>query len=160
MERIMRGVRGANVALAVLMGATFVGGGLAEAQSSPSRPDYLFRLPERQWAVGSTLAGERGRCEPGVCEAGYHAGDLVLSVRRSGTYLQAVAAVRGCEAVASRTIKPTDLTGLSPADQWNVISRATLNAARVARNHCSPGVTDLIDTAALVNIVPGYGWPS
>lgn len=156
----MSGVRGASFALAAIMAAELAFAGLASAQSTAPRPDYLFQLPERQWAVGQTLAAGRARCEPHACEAGYHSGDLVLSVRRTDSELRALAAVRGCGRMAARVVKPADLEGLSPANQWTVISRAALGAANAARSSCGSGVTDLIDTTALVSIVPGYGWPN
>jgi hypothetical protein len=153
----MRGVRGASFALAaVLAGGLWAGASLADA---PGAPDYLFRLPEHQWAVGSTLSGDRDSCAPEACEAGYHAGDLVLSVRRSSSELQAVAQVRGCGPVASRPIHAADLTGMSSFDKYTVISRAALSVARAARTRCGSGVSDLIDTQALVAVVPGSGWP-
>jgi hypothetical protein len=156
---MMSGVRGASFALAAVFAAELAFTGLATAQTTAPRPDYLFQLPERQWAVGQTLVGDRSRCEPGACEAGYHSGDLVLSVRRTDSELRALAAVRGCGRMAARVVKPQDLEGRSPADQWTVISRAAISAASAARTTCGSGVTDLIDTAGLVGIVPGYGWP-
>lgn len=162
-------VRGASFALAALMGLSLGAAAMADAPAMPgdsangsggasAGPQYLFGLPDRTWVVGGALAGTRTDCAE-TCEAGYHSGDLVLSVRRGGANLQAVAAVRGCGTVATRVIQPTDLKGLSPYDQYNVISRAALGVARLARTRCASGVTDLIDTQALVAVVPGYGWP-
>lgn len=155
---MMRGVRGASFALAAIMaGGLWAGASLANAPSGA--PEYLFRLPDRQWAVGSNLAGARGSCAPETCEAGYHSGDLVLSVQRGGGELVAVAGVRGCSQVAARRIAPGELNGLTPFDKYTVISRAALGVAKSARARCGSGVSDLIDTQALVAVVPGSGWP-
>jgi len=162
-------VRGASFALAALVGLSLGATAMADAPAMPgdsasgaggasSSPEYLFRLPDRTWVVGSGLAGSRGECAE-TCEAGYHSGDLVLSVRRGQSELQAMAQVRGCGPVASRPIHAADLNGLSPFDKYTVISRAALSVARAARTRCGSGVSDLIDTQALVAVVPGTGWP-
>ena len=151
-------VRGANFAVAALMAAGLWAGSAGAGAPPSGAPDYLFRLPDRQWAVGSSLDGQRGQCGD-TCEAGYHSGDLVLSVQRGEAELVAVAAVRGCGQVAARRIAPTELNGLSLFDKYTVISRAALGVAKAARTRCGSGVADLIDTQALVAVVPGSGWP-
>lgn len=132
----------------------------ALAETVPSIPDYLFRAPEQQWVTGASLGQPGDACVPERCEAGYHSGDLVLSVTRSPGAIRAVAGVRGCSAVSWHLIQPSSLAGLTPADQYRVIARAAQSAARLARSRCSPGVSDLIDTGSLYVIVPPHGWGS
>lgn len=117
------------------------------ADPAPPIPAHLYQLPDRQWVV-SPCAAER-------CEAGYRSGDLVLSVRRAPDAIIAVAGVRGCEAVSARGLRRNALDTLSPADQYSAIQRTTLAAARTVRSQCGSSTADLIDTAALVRIVPG-----
>lgn len=117
------------------------------ADPAPPIPSHLFQLPERQWVV-SPCAAER-------CEAGYRSGDLVLSVRRAPEAIIAVAGVRGCDAVSARGLRRNALETLSPADQYSAIQRTTLAAAQTARTQCGQTTADLIDTTALVRIVPG-----
>ena len=149
----MSGIRMTCVALAAVLAGAAAAPVLA--QSSPAVPTYLFQLPERQWILGGTLSEAGSRCGRERCEAGYRSGDLVLSVRRGGTDVQAVAAMRGCANVSARTLSGETLTALSPADQYTRIQNATLAAARTARTQCASPVADIIDTAPLVNVAPG-----
>lgn len=150
---------GHTTRLAALGAALALMAPAALADTVPAVPDYLFRAPEQQWMTGASLGQPGGACVPERCEAGYHTGDLVLSVRREPGAIRAVAGVRGCAAVSWHLIQPSSLVGLSPADQYRVIARAAQSAARLARSRCSPGVSDLIDTGQLYVIVPPYGWP-
>jgi hypothetical protein len=151
----MSGFRTTILAAAALAASTLGFAQISVAEGAPASPDYLYQLPERQWAIGGTLAGQRTDCGADACEAGYRSGDLVLSVRRNPSQIQAVAGVRGCNAVGTRVVPTAALQGKSPWDQYTLISRAALLAAGAARTQCGSGVMDLIDTQALVRIVPG-----
>ena len=144
-----------RLALAALLAGGIAVAAPALADQSAAAPEYLFRLPERVWILGGRLSENGTRCGAEQCEAGYHSGDLVLSVRRAGQDVQAVGAMRGCPSVAVRVLPASTLEPLSPADQYTRIQHAALVAARAARTQCGSRVTDLIDTAALVNVAPG-----
>ena len=141
----MRTVRTPSLAIAAALAVSFAAPVFAEP--APPLSEHLFQLPERQWVMS--------RCAAEQCEAGYRSGDLVLSVRRAAGSVVAVAGVRGCPSTAARGLRPATLQALSPADQYSAIQRTALGAARTARTQCGSAVADLIDTAALVRIVPG-----
>jgi len=149
----MSSLRTLALAAVAATGAAIV----APAVAAPSggAPDYLFQLPERQWILGGRLTEAGSRCGRELCEAGYRTGDLVLSVRRANSTVEAVAGMRGCPAVSQRTLAGSQLETLSPSDQYVQIQRAVLAAARTARSQCGSPVSDLIDTGALVNVAPG-----
>ena len=67
---------------------------------TPTLPEDLFRLPPGAWAFGKQLWKDDDPCTADACEAGYNAGDLVVSVERDKTYLRIVAGFRGCGSVA------------------------------------------------------------
>ena len=144
----MSTVRNSSLALVAVLASGLAVTLPAMADATPSAPDYLFQLPERQWIVGGACNAER-------CEAGYRSGDLVLSVRREASSVLAVAGVRGCATAATRTIRPSTLEPLSLSDRYTLVQKAALTAARAARSLCGSDVSDLIDTAGLVRVVPG-----
>ena len=43
-------------------------------------------------------------------------------------------------------------------ERYTLIQRAALTAARAARSLCGSNVSDLIDTTALVRVVPGQAY--
>lgn len=130
----------------------------APVLAQAAMPDYLFQLPERQWVLGGSLTQAGSRCGSEQCEAGYRSGDLVLSVRRGTGAVQAMAAVRGCSTVTTRTLASGTLEPLSLSAKYDAIQRAALVAARAARSQCGSPVADLIDTTALVRVVPGQAY--
>ena len=74
-----------------------VRGGSAE---TPAFPEDLFRFAPGTWAFAKQLWKGDEPCTPDICEAGYTAGDLVVSVERYQTSLRIVAGFRGCTSVA------------------------------------------------------------
>lgn len=146
----MSTVRNSSLALVAVLASGLATTVPALADPTPSAPAHLYQLPERQWI----LAG----CNSDHCEAGYRSGDLVLSVSRQSGGVQAVAGVRGCATAATRTIRPSTMEPLSLTDRYTLIQRATLTAAKAARSLCGSDVADLIDTTALVRVVPGQAY--
>lgn len=67
---------------------------------TPAFPEDLYRLPPGTWAFARQLWKGDDPCTADVCEAGYTAGDLVVSVERYQTSLRIVAGFRGCVSVA------------------------------------------------------------
>jgi len=146
----MRTVRNPSLALMAALAVGTVIAAPVLAEPAPALSPQLFQLPERQWVVS--------RCAAETCEAGYRSGDLILSVRRASNAVVAVAGVRGCQSTAARGLRPDAMQALSPADQYAAIQRTALNAARTARSQCGSTVSDLIDTAPLVRVVPGQAY--
>jgi hypothetical protein len=144
----MRTVRTPSLALAALLVVSIAAPVLAEP--APAIPERLYQQPDRQWVLSG--------CAADKCEAGYRSGDLVVSVRRDSGSVVAVAGVRGCQATAARGLRPATFEALSPADQYSAIQRTALGAAQTARSQCGSAVADLIDTAALVRVVPGQAY--
>ena len=68
--------------------------------NAPQLPEDLFRLPPGTWAFAKQLWKGDELCTADVCEAGYTAGDLAVSVERSKTFLRVVAGFRGCANVS------------------------------------------------------------
>ena len=72
----------------------------AGTPDAPGLPDDLFTLPPGSWAFAKQLWKGNDPCTADQCEAGYTAGDLVVSVERSKKYVRVVGGFRGCESVA------------------------------------------------------------
>lgn len=148
----MSAIRTTSLALAAAMAIA------APVLAQSTMPEYLFQLPERQWVLGGSLTQIGSRCGSDQCEAGYRSGDLVLSVRRGSGSVQTTAAVRGCATVTSRSLPSSTLEPLSLSAKYDAIQRAALLTARSARTQCGSPVADLIDTTALVRVVPGQAY--
>jgi hypothetical protein len=85
------------------------------SKANVSRPDDLFNLPEGQWYVANKLwKGGQEPCDTDHCEAGFHSGDLVVSVEHAKEYVQVIAGFRSCESVGFSEIeagaKPSSYT--------------------------------------------------
>jgi hypothetical protein len=102
----------------------------------PAIPDYLFALPDREWRFAELLWQGNAPCTRDQCEAGYHDGDLVVSVMRTGDSLEAVAGLRGCVSVSYRVVPPDELHGLSRARRRALISEAAREVAAVIGQSC------------------------
>jgi hypothetical protein len=64
-----------------------------------SRPDDLFGLQPSQWHFAKQLSHGPDPCTVTECEAGYTAGDLVVSVEHAGEFVRVIAGYRSCEPV-------------------------------------------------------------
>jgi len=71
------------------------------AKDAPSvaRPDDLFKLAPGQWHFAQRLWQGSDPCTPTACEAGYTAGDLVVSVEHASEFVRIIAGYRGCDPV-------------------------------------------------------------
>ena len=68
--------------------------------SDVSRPDDLFALPPGEWQYAKHLWEGREPCLQEQCEAGFTAGDMVVSVEHSGKNVRIIAGLRNCTATA------------------------------------------------------------
>jgi len=64
------------------------------------KPEDLYLLTPGQWHLARQLWQGSEPCTPIQCEAGYTAGDLVVSAERDGPSVTITAAWRGCSATA------------------------------------------------------------
>jgi hypothetical protein len=67
---------------------------------TPTLPADLFNLPPNAWAFARKLWEGNEPCTIDECEAGYTAGDLVVSVERNKQYVRIIAGFRNCGSVA------------------------------------------------------------
>jgi len=83
------------------------------AAADVSRPDDLFELPAGQWHYAKRLWEGREACTDAQCEAGFTAGDLVVSAEHAGRFVRIIAGVRDCTATAFSEME----TGQQPS-KW------------------------------------------
>src|SRR6478735_6339449 len=65
-----------------------------------AKPEDLYTLPPGRWHLARQLWQGSEPCTATQCEAGYTAGDLVISAERDGPSVAITAAWRGCSATA------------------------------------------------------------
>jgi len=115
------------------------------------RPDDLFKLPAGQWHYAKHLWEGSDACLLDQCEAGYTAGDLVLSVEHSKGWVRVMAGFRNCAPVAFSEIE----TSMSP-DRYlrshveNQVKRVVKGAAKTCKV-AAPAVANL----SVASMFPG-----
>jgi hypothetical protein len=89
--------------------ALFFASGAVQAQemvevpastSNVARPDDLFNLPPGRWQLAKSLSSGSEPCVSDQCEAGFTAGDLVVSVEHAKGFVRIIAGLKGCERTA------------------------------------------------------------
>ena len=65
-----------------------------------AKPEDLYSLPPGRWHLARQLWQGSEPCTATQCEAGYTAGELVVSAERDGPSVTITAAWRGCSATA------------------------------------------------------------
>ena len=113
------------------------------SKAGVSLPEDLFRLPEGQWFVSRLIAQGSDPCTSEACEAGFHSGDLVVSVEHAKEYTQVIAGFRGCQAVAFKELQ----TGTKPGsgmrgELWSLV-RKVVKAAETSCKAKAPSVPKL-----------------
>jgi hypothetical protein len=73
-----------------------------------AKPEDLYSLPPGRWHLARQLWRGNEPCTPTQCEAGYTAGDLVVSAERDGPSVVITAAWRGCSSTAYSEIDVGD----------------------------------------------------
>jgi hypothetical protein len=104
--------------LTFLIAATLVAAAMpAEAQRivevpasdvDVAKPEDLYQLSPGRWHLARQLWRGNEPCTPTQCEAGYTAGDLVVSAERDGPSVVITAAWRGCSSTAYSEIDVGD----------------------------------------------------
>jgi len=69
-----------------------------------TKPEDLYSLPPGRWHLARQLWRGSEPCTATQCEAGYTAGDLVVSAERNGPSVTITAAWRGCSSTAYSTL--------------------------------------------------------
>ena len=116
-------------------------------------PEDLFALPAGQWFVAKQVSQGSEPCSPEACEAGFHSGNLALSVEHAGAYVRVIAGFRGCQGVAFQEVE----TGLRPGSQkrrevWSLIKDVVKGAEKSCNLH-APDVPKL----EISSLFPGAG---
>jgi len=115
------------------------------------RPDDLFQLPAGQWHYAEHLWQGSNPCVLDQCEAGFTAGDLVVSVEHSKGWVRVMAGFRNCAPVAFSEIE----TSKSP-DRYlrshveNQVKRVVKGAAKTCKV-TAPAVANL----SVASMFPG-----
>jgi hypothetical protein len=68
--------------------------------NTPTLPTDLFNLPPNTWVFARRLWEGNEPCTTDECEAGYTAGDLVVSVERNKQYVRIITGFRNCANIA------------------------------------------------------------
>ena len=111
-------------------------------------PEDIFGLPPGQWYVAKQVTQGSEPCTPEACEAGFHSGDLVVSVEHAGKFVQVIAGFRGCQSVAFNEVE----TGTSPGgSRRGEVSTLIKKAVKAAEKSCKLKAPDVpkLDIAAL-----------
>jgi hypothetical protein len=145
-----------------LIVAALLSAGAAQAQeivevpaskSGVVLPEDLFGLPPGQWYVSKLISQGNEPCTPEACEAGFHSGDLVVSVEHAKDYTQVIAGFRGCQGVAFQELKTGTAPGASMRGELRNLLKKVIKAAEISCKVKAPDVPKL-DVASLF---PGKG---
>ena len=74
------------------------------SETDAVKPEDLYSLPPGRWHLARHLWQGSEPCTATQCEAGYTAGDLVVSAERDGPSVTITAAWRGCASPAFSTL--------------------------------------------------------
>jgi len=142
---------------ALILIAALAASGAAQAQeivevpaskSGVSLPEDIFSLPPGQWYVSRLISQGNAPCTPEACEAGFHSGDLVVSVEHAKDYVQVIAGFRGCQSVAFQELQ----TGMNPGkSRRGELGSLIRKVVKAAEKSCKTKAPDLpkLDVAAL-----------
>jgi hypothetical protein len=103
------------------------------SEAGVTLPEDIFRLPPGQWYVARQVSLGNEPCTPEACEAGFHSGELAISVERAKGYVQVIAGFRGCQAVAFQELQ----TGVDPGRSSRTeLSSLIKKVAKAAEKSC------------------------
>ena len=137
--------------------AAFVSAGAAQAQeivevpaskAQVALPEEMFALPPGQWFVAKLISQGNEPCAPDACEAGFHSGDLAISVEHAKDYVRVIAGFRGCTGVAFQEVQ----TGAKPGSYGRgEVSNLLKKVVKAAEKSCKRKAPDVpkLDVAAL-----------
>jgi hypothetical protein len=121
--------------------------------NTPSLPEDLFNLPPGDWTVARKLWEGREPCTTDECEAGYSAGDLVVSVERNKEHVRIIAGFRNCTSVAWSEYK---IGRTASSGDSRTIGRLIGTAIETSAKYCkvtAPSVASL-DASRLYPLSP------
>lgn len=132
----MRSSLPAAALIALSAGAAAYGQEIVEVPASKANvvlPEDIFALPPGQWFVSRHVSQGNEPCTPEACEAGFHSGDLVVSVEHAKDYVRVIAGFRGCQGVAFQEAE----TGMRPGSgKRGEVSRLIKDVVKGAEKSC------------------------
>lgn len=113
------------------------------SEANVSRPDDMFALPPGQWFVSKLITQGNEPCTPDACEAGFHSGDLVISVEHAREWTRVIAGFRNCEAVAFQEAQTGNRPGSAARGEVSNLLKKVVKAAEKSCNVKAPSVPKL-----------------
>jgi len=107
------------------------------------RPDDLFQLPPGQWHYAKHLWQGSDPCTEEQCEAGYHSGDLVVSVEHTKGWVRVMAGFRNCAPVAFSEIETSKAPGRYSRGKVERQLKQVVKGAAKTCKVTAPGVANL-----------------
>ena len=118
------------------------------SQAQVSLPEEMFALPPGQWFVSKLISQGNEPCAPDACEAGFHSGDLAISVEHAKDYVRVIAGFRGCTGVAFQEVQTGSKPGSYGRSEVSHLLKKVVKAAAKSCKMKAPTVPKL-DVAAL-----------
>jgi hypothetical protein len=118
------------------------------SQAQVSLPEDMFSLPPGQWFVSRLISQGNQPCAPDACEAGFHSGDLAISVEHAKDYVRVIAGFRGCKGVAFQEVQTGAKPGSYGRSEVSHLLKKVVKAAEKSCNAKAPTVPKL-DVASL-----------
>ncbi|QIK96117.1 hypothetical protein G7076_06340 [Sphingomonas sp. HDW15A] len=113
------------------------------SEANVSRPDDMFALPPGQWFVSKLISQGNEPCTPDACEAGFHSGDLVVSVEHAKEWTRVIAGFRNCEAVAFQEAQTGNRPGSAARGEVSNLLKKVVKAAEKSCSARAPEVPKL-----------------
>lgn len=110
-------------------------------------PEDIFGLPAGQWFVAKQVSQGSDACTPEACEAGFNAGNLVVSVEHANQFVRVIAGFRGCERVAFQEVETGARPGRYERGQVSGLIKDVVKAAEKSCTLKAPSVPKLDVTA-------------
>jgi hypothetical protein len=111
-------------------------------------PEDIFVLPPGQWFVAKRVSQGSEPCTRDACEAGFHSGDLVVSVEHATKFVQVIAGFRGCAGVAFAEVETGNDPGKYTRGKVSDLIKQVVKGAEKSCKATAPAVPKL-DVAAL-----------
>ncbi|HEY5723282.1 MAG TPA: hypothetical protein VIT45_13260 [Allosphingosinicella sp.] len=115
----------------------------ASSPDAEKLPEDLFALPPGVWAFGRHLWQGDEPCAADGCEAGYTAGDLVVSVEREKKNVRILAGFRNC---GSRAWNYHEIGDKASGRDTKAIAKSIRKAVKTSAKYCkvaAPTVAEL-----------------
>lgn len=113
------------------------------SEAGVTLPEDIFSLPPGQWFVARQVSQGNEPCTAEACEAGFHSGDLVISVEHAKDYTRVIAGFRNCQAVAFQETQTGNAPGSSARGEVSNLLRKVVRAAEQSCKLKAPKVPKL-----------------